>query len=88
MVSQVKRDAQTKDSLLHQYVTLTIERQIKFESFEILHIPREYNPRADVLSKLASTRSFGVNHSFIQNTLRGPSIETPKAMMMIIEDVS
>ncbi|GAU20984.1 hypothetical protein TSUD_201330 [Trifolium subterraneum] len=48
----------------------------KFKETEVKHVPREHNARADVLSKLASTRRKKAgNQSLIQETLSKPSIE-------------
>jgi hypothetical protein len=49
------------------------ERINNFDSVEIVHITRELNMRAEVLSKLASTRANGINHSFVQETLERPN---------------
>ena len=65
----MKGKAQVKDALLRKYLATVKERINNFDSMEIVHIPREKNMKEDVLSKLASTRENGVNHSFIQETL-------------------
>lgn len=41
MVSQVKEEAQTKESLLQQYVTLVKDMLSKFKSLEILYLLRD-----------------------------------------------
>jgi len=53
----VKDDAQVKDALLQKYLATVKERIINFDLVEIMHIPREKNTRADVFSKLASTKA-------------------------------
>jgi hypothetical protein len=55
-----------------------------FNSFELVYVPREQNARADLLSKLASTKKPGSNRTFIQETIANPSI-TEEPVMMIIE---
>jgi hypothetical protein len=50
----------------------------------VKHVPREHNARADVLSKLASTRRKKAgNQSLIQETLTKPSIEKTAEVMHI-----
>ncbi|GAU44722.1 hypothetical protein TSUD_88060 [Trifolium subterraneum] len=43
----------------------------------LLHVPREHNKRADILSKLASTKRKNGNKSVIQEILSHPSIQKP-----------
>nr|KYP31941.1 Retrovirus-related Pol polyprotein from transposon opus [Cajanus cajan] len=52
--------------------TLTIS---SFNKFTIQHVPREQNTRADLLSKLASTKRPGQHRTIIQETLHSPSLE-------------
>jgi len=73
VVSQVKGDTQVKDVLLQRYLATVRERINKFELVEISHILREQNTRADVLSKLASTKVSAINYSFVHETLERPS---------------
>ena len=47
----------------------------KFDRAEISHVPREQNTRADILSKLASTKKKGGNKYVIQESMSQPSIE-------------
>jgi ribonuclease HI len=65
VVSQVKGEAQVKGALLQKYLATVKEKIDNFDSIEIVHIPREQNTRADVLSKLATTRENRINHSFV-----------------------
>ncbi|RDX88403.1 hypothetical protein CR513_30002, partial [Mucuna pruriens] len=48
-----------------------------FEKFTLLHVPREQNERADLLSKLATPQKSGVQKSIIHESLRRPTIEEP-----------
>jgi ribonuclease HI len=73
VVSQVTGDVQVKKALVHKYLSMVKKKIGNFDSVEISHIPREQNTRADILSKLASTRVSGTNHSFAQETLEKPS---------------
>ncbi|RDX78208.1 hypothetical protein CR513_41543, partial [Mucuna pruriens] len=46
--------------------------------FTLLHVPREHNERANLLSKKASTQKNEFNRSVIQETLNSPTIEGVK----------
>jgi ribonuclease HI len=83
VVTQVKGEAQAKEPLLQKYLVVIKETISLFDEFEIMHVPREQNTRADVLSKLASTRKSGVNHSFIQETLEKP-VETRRTRALLL----
>ncbi|XP_057760477.1 uncharacterized protein LOC130980853 [Arachis stenosperma] len=48
----------------------------EFDCITIQHVPRERNARADLLSKLASTKPGHGNRSLIQEVVRTPSIST------------
>jgi len=43
-----------------------------FSAFDLVHVPREQNCRADLLSKLASSGKEGRQRSVIQETLKFP----------------
>jgi hypothetical protein len=43
------------------------------------HVPREQNTRADILSKLACTRTANENKTVIQEVLNEPSVQRKKA---------
>ncbi|GAU32257.1 hypothetical protein TSUD_53840 [Trifolium subterraneum] len=69
---------------LLEYLNLIKEKLAKFKETEVKHVPREHNARADVLSKLASTRRKKAgNQSVIQETLTKPSIEKAIEVMHI-----
>ncbi|MCH98000.1 RNA-directed DNA polymerase (Reverse transcriptase), partial [Trifolium medium] len=69
VASQVSGEYQTKDERLTEYLALIREKLAQFKESEVKHVPREHNSRADVLSKLASTRKRkGGNQSLIQET--------------------
>ena len=55
-VSHLKDEFQIKDPILLQYYHLGAVIQSAFEQVRIEHIPRTDNIRADILSKLASTK--------------------------------
>ncbi|GAU45099.1 hypothetical protein TSUD_183060 [Trifolium subterraneum] len=91
VASQVSGEYQTKEELLLEYLILIKEKLTKFKETEVKHVPRKHNSRADVLSKLASTRRKKAgNQSLIQETLTKPSIEKTIKVMHIhaIDDQS
>ncbi|MCI35524.1 hypothetical protein A2U01_0056745, partial [Trifolium medium] len=58
----------------------------RFKETEVKHVPRKHNARADVLSKLASTRrKKGGNQSLIQETLTKPRTEKPLEVLLICD---
>ncbi|CAJ2661783.1 unnamed protein product [Trifolium pratense] len=75
VASQVLGEYQAKNDNLSEYLALVKEKITKFESVEVQHVPRKHNKRADILSKLASTKKKGENKSVIQEILPRPSIE-------------
>ncbi|GAU25741.1 hypothetical protein TSUD_216720 [Trifolium subterraneum] len=91
VASQVLGEYQTKEERLLEYLTLIKTKLGKFKETEVKHVPREHNARADVLSKLASTRRKKAgNQSLIQETLTKPSTEKAVGVMHIyaIDDQS
>ncbi|CAJ2637852.1 unnamed protein product [Trifolium pratense] len=86
VASQITGEYQTKDERLTEYLSLIKEKLTKFRQTEIKHVPREHNARADILSKLASTKKKkGGNQSLIQETLSKPSIVKPTEVFLICE---
>ncbi|GAU45602.1 hypothetical protein TSUD_285710 [Trifolium subterraneum] len=84
VASQVSGEYQTKEERLLEYLNLIRTKLAKFKETEVKHVPREHNARADVLSKLASTRHKKAgNQSLIQETLTKPSIEKTAEIMHI-----
>ncbi|GAU33995.1 hypothetical protein TSUD_212560 [Trifolium subterraneum] len=84
VASQVSGEYQTKEERLLEYLNLIRAKLAKFKETEVKHVPREHNARADVLSKLASTRRKKAgNQSLIQETLTMPSIEKTAEVMHI-----
>ncbi|RYQ98559.1 hypothetical protein Ahy_B07g086299 [Arachis hypogaea] len=74
--SQINGDYQTRDPLLQQYLTKVNKLKEGFEHVTIQHVPRERNARADLLSKLASTKPGHGNKSLIQEVVKSPSVST------------
>lgn len=56
VVSQVNDSFSAKDKSIATYLKLVIEFIPAFEKFELVHIPRSENARANNLSKLASNK--------------------------------
>ncbi|GAU40562.1 hypothetical protein TSUD_35790 [Trifolium subterraneum] len=84
VASQVSGEYQTKEERLLEYLNLIRTKLAKFKETEVKHVPREHNARADVLSKLASTRrKIAGNQSLIQETLTKPSIEKTAEVMHV-----
>ncbi|XP_019433709.1 PREDICTED: uncharacterized protein LOC109340461 [Lupinus angustifolius] len=73
-VSQVTCAYQTKDTLLGKYLLKVKELMADFDEATIQHVPRENNTRADILSKLASTKCLRNNRSVVQGTVYHPSV--------------
>jgi len=76
---QVTGDYQVREEHLQQYVQLVLEKMKEFETVEVTHVPREQNTRADILSKLASTRTANGNITVIQEVLNKPSVQRQKS---------
>nr|XP_025664335.1 uncharacterized protein LOC112762688 [Arachis hypogaea] len=74
--SQINGDYQTRDPLLQQYLAKVNKLKEGFEHVTIQHVPRERNARADLLSKLASTKPGHSNKSLIQEVVKTPSVST------------
>ncbi|XP_025678326.1 uncharacterized protein [Arachis hypogaea] len=75
VVQQIRGEFQVKDPLLERYWLIAKDLISKFNSFIILHVHREKNVRADILSKLAATRADTQTSALSQLTLKKPSIE-------------
>uniref|UniRef100_A0A151UDR6 Gypsy retrotransposon integrase-like protein 1 n=1 Tax=Cajanus cajan TaxID=3821 RepID=A0A151UDR6_CAJCA len=75
MVEQLSGTYQAKDVLLQRYFHIASQQISSFDEFTIQHVPREQNTRADLLSKLASTKRPGQYQTIIQETLHSPSLD-------------
>ncbi|XP_057734679.1 uncharacterized protein LOC130950160 [Arachis stenosperma] len=74
ITSQVNGSYQAKDPLLQKYLEKVKSLSQKFDEVTVQHVPRERNTRADLLSKLASTKPGEGNRSLIQGMTREPAI--------------
>ncbi|XP_057719198.1 uncharacterized protein LOC130933587 [Arachis stenosperma] len=74
VTSQLNGSYQAKDSLLQKYLEKVKNLSQKFEEVTVHHVPRERNTRADLLSKLTSTKPGEGNRSLIQGMTREPAV--------------
>jgi hypothetical protein len=70
-----------------QYVQLVLEKMNEFETVEVTHVHREQNTRADILSKLASTRTASRNKTVIQEVLDEPSVQRWDAQLLEVNTI-
>ncbi len=63
---------QAKDPQMAAYLEYVQELRRSFVLFEVVHVPREQNARADLLAKLASSGKGGRQRTVIQETLKTP----------------
>jgi hypothetical protein len=66
---QIRVDYQSKEPLMKKYLGLVKESLIGVYKFKIKHFPRAVNSRADLLSKLASTKSSSALHSVVEEVI-------------------
>ena len=72
ITGQVIGEFQAKDPQMAAYLEYEQELKRSFALFEVVHIPREQNARADLLAKLASSGKGGRQRIVIQETLKTP----------------
>nr|KYP38150.1 Uncharacterized protein Mb2253c family [Cajanus cajan] len=75
MEEQLSETYQAKDILLQRYFHIASHQISSFDEFTIQHVPQEQNVRADLLSKLASTKRPGQHRTIIQETMHSPSLD-------------
>ena len=74
-IGHLNDEFQIKDPTLLQYYHLVrVVTQSAFDQVRIQHIPKTDNIRADILSKLATTKLKSRHRSLLQQTLSAPSI--------------
>jgi ribonuclease HI len=86
ITNQVAGEYQTKDPQLAKYLEKLKGLAKQFNTFELVHVPIEQNSRADLLSKLTSTKKPGNNRTVIQEIIKEPSINGPEVRIMVIEE--
>ncbi|XP_025664392.1 uncharacterized protein [Arachis hypogaea] len=74
VTSQVNGSYQARDPLLQKYLEKVRELTRQFQEVTVQHVPRERNTRADLLSKLASTKPGTGNRSLIQGMVKEPTV--------------
>ncbi|XP_072074017.1 uncharacterized protein [Arachis hypogaea] len=74
IMSQVNGSYQARDLLLQKYLERVKELSKQFEEVTVQHVPRETNTRADLLSKLTSTKPGTDNCSLIQGITKEPAV--------------
>ncbi|XP_020231907.1 uncharacterized protein LOC109812370 [Cajanus cajan] len=75
ITEQVGGGYQTKEPQLQRYNLMVSQLTSFFDNFQMEHIPRAQNARADLLSKLASTKRPGQHKIIIQETIAAPSCQ-------------
>jgi len=72
VTAQVTDEFQAKDLQTAAYLEYVQELRRSFVLFEVVHVPREQNARADLLAKLASSGNGCRQRTVIQETLKTP----------------
>ncbi|XP_061353964.1 uncharacterized protein LOC133298653, partial [Gastrolobium bilobum] len=80
VTSQIAGSYQAKGPLLAKYLNSARQLIAEFEKVEVSHIPRNENSRADILSKLASTKGWGNHRTVVEQ-----NIPEPTCVMQITE---
>ncbi|XP_061356157.1 uncharacterized protein LOC133300599 [Gastrolobium bilobum] len=73
VTSQVKGSYQASGPLLRKYLDSTRKLIPEFEQLDINHIPRNENSRADILSKLASTKGWENHRTVVEQSIPEPT---------------
>ncbi|XP_057432183.1 uncharacterized protein LOC130724932 [Lotus japonicus] len=82
---QFQGEYQAKDAQLAKYLVKAQNLMKQVGKVQINHVLREENTRADILSKLASTKKPGNKKSVIQEVLNSPSVENDEIMTIPME---
>ena len=73
VVGQVKGEFEAKDERMQGYLSQVKTMQSKFESFNLLHVPRSGNAHADFLAMLATSSAQNLPRVILVEDLRKPS---------------
>ena len=73
VVGQVKGEFEAKDERMQGYLSQVKTMQLKFESFNLLHVPRSDNAYADSLAMLATSSAQNLPRVILVEDLRKPS---------------
>ena len=82
VTGQVTGEYQAKNPQMVAYLQYVQVLKETFAVFELVHVPREQNARANLIAKLASSGKGGRQRTVIQETLR-----TPRTTTNIIKEV-
>ncbi|RDX66872.1 Gypsy retrotransposon integrase-like protein 1, partial [Mucuna pruriens] len=77
VTSQVNGEYQTRDPQLVKYWEKARKMASTFESFTLVHVPRDHNEQANLLAKLASTQR-RQQKSVIHESLHSPTVNQPE----------
>jgi len=72
VTGQVTGEYQAKDPQMTAYLEYVQVMKETFEVFDLVHVPREQNARANLLAKLASSVKGGRQRTVIQETVKTP----------------
>ena len=81
VTGQVTGEYQAKDPHMAAYLGYVQVLKGSFAVFELVHVPRDHNARADLLAKLASLGKGGKQRTVIQETLKTPRTFTTDNMV-------
>ena len=73
VVGQVKGELEARDPRMQGYLSQVRRMQMKFESFDLSHIPRGENTHADSLATLATSSVRNFPRLIIVEDLRTPT---------------
>ena len=82
VVGQVTRELKARDVRMQEYLSQVRHLQSKFESFNLLHIPRSRNTHADSLATLATSLAQGLPRVILVEDLCKPT-EVKREMVHI-----
>ncbi|RDY01230.1 Tf2-9, partial [Mucuna pruriens] len=75
VTGKINGEYQAKDPQLAKYRDKATFMASSFDSFVLLHVPRDQNKRADLLAKLASTQKRGQQRTVIHEKLSVPTVD-------------
>ena len=81
VVGQVKGELEANDERMQGYLSQVKRLQLKFDSFDLLHIPRSGNAHADSLAMLATSSAQHLPRIILVEDLRRPTEATEVAQI-------
>ncbi|XP_073107371.1 uncharacterized protein [Elaeis guineensis] len=85
VVGQIKGEFEARDPTLVKYRQKVKDLVAPFEYFEISHIPRTKNARADVLSRLATSDYCALGWTFVESLERSSVDEVGEVLQLVAE---